>query len=317
MTDLKVIFMGTPDFAVPTLAALCAAPGIEVVAVYTQPPRRAGRGKRTRNTPVHQAAVERDIPVYTPVSLKAEGAIAEFAAISEDADAAVVVAYGLILPSAVLQAPRLGCFNLHGSILPRWRGAAPIQRAVMAGDAATGVCIMAMDEGLDTGAVYCCAEVPIGPATTAGDLHDQLAELGAPLMVETLRGVAAGRLRAQAQAEAGVTYASKIDKAEARLDWSLDAATLDCLIRGLSPAPGAWCEWQGERIKVLLAAPESGVKNAVPGTVLDDNLLVATGAGTTGEGALRLMRVQRAGKGVTSAVEFLRGNALGTGQVLE
>lgn len=309
MADLRVVFMGTPDFAVPTLAALCAAPGIEVIAVYTQPPRQAGRGKRTRPTPVHHAAQERDIPLFTPATLKTAAAGQEFASLG--ADAAVVVAYGLILPSAVLEAPRLGCFNLHGSLLPRWRGAAPLQRAVMAGDGATGVCIMAMDEGLDTGAVYGRAEVPIGPHTTAGDLHDQLAALGAPMMVETLGAVAAGRLTAEPQPEDGVTYASKIDKAEARIDWGLDAPTLDRMIRGLSPFPGAWCEWQGDRIKVLLAMPEAGVNTAAPGTVLDDNLLIATG-----NGALRLLRVQRAGKGVVTAADFLRGNALVAGERL-
>ena len=309
MADLRVVFMGTPDFAVPTLAALCAAPGIEVIAVYTQPPRQAGRGKRTRPTPVHHAAQERDIPLFTPATLKTAAAGQEFASLG--ADAAVVVAYGLILPSAVLEAPRLGCFNLHGSLLPRWRGAAPLQRAVMAGDGATGVCIMAMDEGLDTGAVYGRAEVPIGPHTSAGDLHDQLAALGAPMMVETLGAVAAGRLTAEPQPEDGVTYASKIDKAEARIDWGLDAPTLDRMIRGLSPFPGAWCEWQGDRIKVLLAMPEAGVNTAAPGTVLDDNLLIATG-----NGALRLLRVQRAGKGVVTAADFLRGNALVAGERL-
>lgn len=309
MADLRVVFMGTPDFAVPTLAAICAAPGIEVIAVYTQPPRQAGRGKRTRPTPVHHAAQERDIPLFTPATLKTAAAGQEFASLG--ADAAVVVAYGLILPSAVLEAPRLGCFNLHGSLLPRWRGAAPLQRAVMAGDGATGVCIMAMDEGLDTGAVYGRAEVPIGPHTTAGDLHDQLAALGAPMMVETLGAVAAGRLTAEPQPEDGVTYASKIDKAEARIDWGLDAPTLDRMIRGLSPFPGAWCEWQGDRIKVLLAMPEAGVNTAAPGTVLDDNLLIATG-----NGALRLLRVQRAGKGVVTAADFLRGNALVAGERL-
>lgn len=309
MADLRVVFMGTPDFAVPTLAALCAAPGIEVIAVYTQPPRQAGRGKRTRPTPVHHAAQERDIPLFTPATLKTAAAGQEFASLG--ADAAVVVAYGLILPSAVLEAPRLGCFNLHGSLLPRWRGAAPLQRAVMAGDGATGVCIMAMDEGLDTGAVYGRAEVPIGPHTTAGDLHDQLAALGAPMMVETLGAVAAGRLTAEPQPEDGVTYASKIDKAEARIDWGLDAPTLDRMIRGLSPFPGAWCEWQGDRIKVLSAMPEAGVNTAAPGTVLDDNLLIATG-----NGALRLLRVQRAGKGVVTAADFLRGNALVAGERL-
>ncbi|NQV58797.1 MAG: methionyl-tRNA formyltransferase, partial [Alphaproteobacteria bacterium] len=227
-------------------------------------------------------------------------------------DAAVVVAYGLILPAAILQAPRLGCFNLHGSILPRWRGAAPIQRAVMAGDAVTGVCVMVMDEGLDTGPVLLRADLPIGREATAGELHDQLAELGAPMMVEALRGVASGRLQAQPQSNDGVTYAKKIDKAEARIDWRQAAAALDCLIRGLSPFPGAWCEWQGNRIKILLAGPEKGREGAAPGTVLDDGLLIACG-----EGALRLTRLQRSGREAMAAADFLRGTPLRPGDELD
>jgi len=310
MAELRVVFMGTPDFAVPTLAALRAADGIEVVAVYSQPPRQAGRGKQPRRTAIHDAALAHDIPVHTPASLRSTEAQAEFRALG--ADAAVVVAYGLILPAAILQAPRLGCFNLHGSILPRWRGAAPIQRAVMAGDAVTGVCVMVMDEGLDTGPVLLRADLPIGREATAGELHDQLAALGAPMMVEALRGVASGRLQAQPQSNDGVTYAKKIDKAEARIDWRQAAAALDCLIRGLSPFPGAWCEWQGNRIKILLAGPEKGREGAAPGTVLDDGLLIACG-----EGALRLTRLQRSGREAMAAADFLRGTPLRPGDELD
>jgi methionyl-tRNA formyltransferase len=311
MADLRIIFMGTPDFAVPTLAALQAADGVEVVAVYSQPPRQAGRGRQPRRTAVHDAALSYGIPVHTPASLKTAEAQAEFCALG--ADAGVVVAYGLILPAAILDAPRLGCFNLHGSLLPRWRGAAPIQRAVMAGDPVTGVCVMAMDEGLDTGPVLLRAEWPIGGQATAGDLHDQLSELGAPMMVEALRGAANGQLQAKPQIDDGVTYAKKIDKTEARIDWRLGAVALDRLIRGLSPFPGAWCEWQGGRIKVLLARPETsgpGEAGAAPGTVLDDDLLIACG-----EGALRLSRLQRSGKAAMAAADFLRGNPLQPGDV--
>ncbi len=303
MAKLRVIFMGTPDFAVPTLDALCRAADMDVIAVYTQPPRPAGRGRKHRPTAIHAAALAHDIPIHTPTSLKAAETQAGFAALG--ADAAVVVAYGLILPAAILRAPRLGCFNLHGSLLPRWRGAAPIQRAVMAGDRVTGVCVMAMDEGLDTGPELLRAEQPIGRQDTAGDLHDRLAEIGAPLMLEALRGVAGGQLTAQPQPEVGVTYAKKIEKAEARIDWHGQAAELDCLIRGLAPFPGAWCEWRGERIKVLLAEPVPGDGDELPGEVLDDNLLIACGAGS-----LRLLKLQRPGKGVMPAADFLRGTAI-------
>ncbi len=310
MADLRVVFMGTPDFAVPTLAALRAADGIEVVAVYSQPPRQAGRGKRLRLTPIHAAALVHDIPVYTPASLKSAEAQAEFHALA--ADAAVVVAYGLILPAAILQAPRLGCFNLHGSLLPRWRGAAPIQRALMAGDPVTGVCIMAMDEGLDTGAVLLRAEQSIAAEVTAGVLADQLAEMGAPMMVEALRRAAGGQLQARAQPKAGATYANKIEKSEARIDWHRPAVELDRLIRGLSPSPGAWCEWQGARIKVLLARPETGPEGAAPGTVLDEDLLIACGSG-----ALRLLRLQRSGRQALASADFQRGSPLQPGDELQ
>jgi methionyl-tRNA formyltransferase len=310
MAKLRLIFMGTPDFAVATFEALCAAGDMDVIAVYTQPPRQAGRGRKLRPTAVHQAADSHDIPVHTPASLKSAEAQADFAGLK--ADAAAVVAYGLILPPAILDAPRLGCFNLHGSLLPRWRGAAPIQRAVMAGDKVTGVCVMAMDEGLDTGPELLRAEHPIGATDTAGTLHDDLAQLGAPLMVRALRGVADGTLLARTQPEAGITYASKIDKSEARIDWRLGAGELDGLIRGLAPAPGAWFMWNGERIKVLLGEPQKKLGEGPPGTVLDDGLTVACG-----EGALRLLRLQRPGKGVMDAADCLRGMNLLPGAQFE
>lgn len=310
MVKLRVVFMGTPDFAVPTLNVFVGAEDVDVVAVYTQPPRQAGRGKKLRPTTIHQAAQVHDIPVHTPASLKTPEAQAAFAALN--ADAAIVVAYGLILPPAILQAPRLGCFNLHGSLLPRWRGAAPIQRAVMAGDKVIGVCVMAMDEGLDTGPELLRTEIPIGPGDTAGDLHDRLALIGAPLMVEALHGVSNGDLASQPQPGDGITYAAKIDKTEARLDWRYPADALDCLIRGLSPTPGAWCEWQGERIKILLAEPVQDSHDAAPGTVRDDGLLIACG-----NGSLRLLKLQRPGKGVMTAADFQRGRPLVSGSRLD
>lgn len=290
--------MGTPDFAVPTLTALIAS-GHDIAVVYSQPPRAAGRGKQPRPSPVQRVAESHGIEVRTPDQLKDSEAQAAFAEL--DLDAAVVVAYGLILPPPILAAPRLGCLNLHASLLPRWRGAAPIQRAIMAGDAETGVAVMQMEAGLDTGSVFLEERVAIGPQTTAGDLHDQLARLGAPLMVEALAGLADGRLTPRPQAESGVTYADKIDKSEARIDWSRPAAALDCLIRGLSPFPGAWFEQDGARIKVLLAEPVTDI-SGTPGTAMDDRLTVACGAG-----ALRLLELQRAGKAPMSADALLRG----------
>ncbi len=253
MANLNVVFLGTPDFALPTLHALLAAPDVDVIATYTQPPRKAGRGKSLRPSAVHRAAQGYNIPVYTPVSLKGGDVQGEFADL--DADAAVVVAYGLILPQPILTAPRLGCLNLHGSLLPRWRGAAPIQRAIMAGDDITGVCIMLMDEGLDTGLELLRIERKIHPSDTAGDLHDDLASLGAPLMLEALRGVSTGILTAKAQPRTGITYASKIDKAETHINWRLSSVELDRLIRSVSPWPGMLCQWKNERIKSLLAKP--------------------------------------------------------------
>jgi len=308
---LKIVFMGTPDFSVPTLEAIIAA-GHQVAAVYSRAPRPAGRGMTDRKSPVHAFAEASAIPVRTPKSLKGEAEQAAFAALG--ADAAVVVAYGLILPRPVLDAPRLGCFNLHASRLPRWRGAAPIQRAIMAGDRETAVAIMRMEEGLDTGPVCAAEAVPIGPDTTAGELHDELARRGAALMVRALGDLETGRLIATPQPAEGVTYAAKIDKAEARIDFSRPASEVHNLIRGLSPFPGAWFEatppgGDKERIKVLRSTVADA--RAEPGQVLDDALTIACG-----EGAVRLAEVQRAGKRAMTAAEFLRGFALPKGSRL-
>lgn len=301
---MRVVFMGTPDFSVPVLDALLAA-GHEVVAVYCQPPRPAGRGKKDRPSPVQACAEALGLPVRHPVSLRDMGAQAEFAALR--ADVAVVVAYGLILPQAVLDAPARGCLNIHASLLPRWRGAAPIHRAIMAGDAETGVCIMQMEAGLDTGPVLLQEAVKIGAQETTGQLHDRLSSLGARLIVEVLARL--DDLRAVPQPEAGVTYAAKIDKSEARVDWSRPAAEVDRLIRGLSPFPGAWCEVGGERIKLLGSAMAEG--QGAPGVVLDAALTVACGTG-----AVRLLRLQRAGRAAQDANEFLRGMPLPRGTQL-
>jgi methionyl-tRNA formyltransferase len=303
--SLRLAFMGTPDFAVPTLAALIAR-GHDIVCVYSQPPRPKGRGYGTEPSPVAKLAEERGIDVRTPVSLRTPQAQEDFRAL--DLDAAVVVAYGLILPKAVLDVPRHGCFNLHGSLLPRWRGAAPLQRAIMAGDAETGVMVMRMDEGLDTGPVALTERTPVG-RKTYGALHDELAATGARLMGDAMSLLARGELRLSAQPEDGATYAKKIEKAEARIAWTKSAAELDCLIRGLSPVPGAWCEVRGERLKILLAEPVEGT--GAPGAVLDGRLTIATGGG-----ALRLLKVQRAGRGAMEPIEFLRGFPLAPGDRL-
>ena len=299
---MRLAFMGTADFAVPVLRALARpeheGAGHTIVRVYTRPPRPAGRGKALRPSPVQVAAEALGIPVATPRSFRDGQVLADFAAL--ECDAAVVVAYGLILPQAALDAPRLGCLNLHASLLPRWRGAAPIQRAIMAGDAATGVCVMQMEAGLDTGPVLARRATPIGPEDTARTLHDRLAEIAAALIAETLPALAAGTLTPAPQPEAGVTYAHKIDKAEAQIDWTRSATALGAHIRGLSPAPGAWCEIGGERVKLLMARPEDGA--GAPGEALDDHLLIACGAG-----ALRPVTLQRAGKGAMDAATFLHG----------
>ena len=301
---MRLIFMGTPDFSVSALDALVKA-GHEIACVYTQPPRPAGRGKHPRPSPVQLRAEALGLPVRSPSSLRDPAEQAAFAAL--DADAAVVVAYGLILPQAVLDAPARGCFNIHASLLPRWRGAAPIQRAIMAGDAETGVCIMAMEAGLDTGPVLLRGAIPIGPNDSAGDLHDRLSTLGAGLIVEALDRL--DDLVAEPQPEAGVTYAEKIDKAEARIDWTRPAAEIDRMIRGLAPYPGAWTMIDGERVKLLLAEPAVGA--GAPGLVLDAAPTIACGSG-----ALRLLRLQRAGKAPLEASEFQRGRAIVPGQVL-
>jgi methionyl-tRNA formyltransferase len=300
---LRLIFMGTPDFSVPTLRALAAA-GHEIAAVYTREAKPAQRGMAMQVTPVERAARALSLPVLTPKTLRSDDAQAAFAA--HKADAAVVVAYGLILPKAVLDAPRLGCFNVHASLLPRWRGAAPINRAVMAGDAASGVSIMKMDEGLDTGAVALEERVAIGADMTAGDLHDALSEIGARAMVAALGQVERGALTLTPQPEAGVTYAQKISKAETRIDWAKPAAEVHNHIRGLSPFPGAWFELGGVRVKVLRSTLGQG--SGTPGTALDDRLTIACG-----DGAVRLVEVQRAGKQPMAADDFLRGTPVPRG----
>jgi len=286
---LKIVFMGTPDFAVPILEAIHAA-GHTIVAVYSQPPRPAGRGMALTPSPVHRRAEALGLEVVTPLSLKGEEAAEAFRA--HGADVGVVVAYGLLLPVAILEAPRFGCLNLHGSKLPRWRGAAPIQRAVMAGDPTTAVEVMRMEKGLDTGPVAMSAETPIGPDETTQDLHDRLAALGAELMVKVLAALEAGTFVTTPQAEEGVTYAKKIDKAEARIDWTKPAAEIHDTARGLSPFPGAWCEvavgGRTERLKLLRTTRAEGT--GAPGEILDRDGRIACGAG-----ALRLVEVQRAG----------------------
>lgn len=293
---MKVVFMGTPDFSVPALEAVAARH--EVLAVYTQPPRPAGRGKGLRPTPVHARAEALGLPVRHPASLKSAEAQAEFAALG--ADVAVVVAYGLILPQAVLDAPRLGCVNIHASLLPRWRGAAPIHRAVMAGDARTGISIMRMEAGLDTGPVLLAEATGIGAEETTAALHDRLAAMGARMIVAALEDLP--DLPAVPQPEAGVTYATKIDKAEARIDWSRPAVEVDRLIRGLSPFPGAWCLFGEERVKLLGSRLAAG--EGAPGTVLH-GLTIACGTG-----AVEVTLAQREGKKPLPQADFLRGAAL-------
>ncbi|AXT35400.1 methionyl-tRNA formyltransferase [Phaeobacter sp. LSS9] len=292
---MRIVFMGTPDFSVPVLNALVEA-GHEIAAVYCQPPRPAGRGKKDRPTPVHARAEALGLEVLHPVSLKDAQQQVEFAELN--ADVAVVVAYGLILPQAVLDAPRQGCLNIHASLLPRWRGAAPIHRAIMAGDAQTGVCIMQMEAGLDTGPVLMREATDIGAEETTAELHDRLSEMGANLIVRALTQLPG--LTPEVQPDDGVTYAHKIDKAEARVDWTRPASEVDQQIRGLSPFPGAWCEIDGQRVKLLASRVVDGAGAA--GKVLDDALRVACG-----EGAIELLKLQRAGKGAQAREIFLRG----------
>jgi methionyl-tRNA formyltransferase len=303
---MRLVFMGTPDFAVPTLLEIIGRDH-EVAAVYNRAPKPAGRGMELQLTPVEREARRFNIPVLTPKTLRTDEALETFRA--HKADAAVVVAYGLILPAAILEAVPLGCFNLHASLLPRWRGAAPINRAVMAGDAESGVMVMRMAEGLDTGPVAMAERLPIGATMTAGELHDALAPLGADLMVRALGALERGTLRLTPQADAGVTYAAKIDKSETRVDWTKSWKAVHDHCRGLSPFPGAWFELPGAqpaRIKVLRTARGEGA--GAPGTVLDGNLTIACG-----EGAVQLLEIQRAGKQPMKAEDFLRGTAVAPG----
>jgi len=302
--SLRLVFLGTPDFAVASLARI-VEDGFDVAAVYSQPPRRAGRGMGLRDSPVARFAQAHGLPVRTPASLKPSDEQDAFASLQ--ADAAVVVAYGLLLPAAILEAPRLGCYNVHASRLPRWRGAAPIQRAVMAGDAVTGVSIMRMTQGLDEGPVCLAEALPIVPGTTAGALHDELAAIGANLMSRALAGLAAGGLDCTVQPTEGVTYARKIDKSETRIDFAQRPEAVLHHIHGLSPHPGAWFTLpSGPRVKVLKAEASEG--SGPPGTVLDDALSVACG-----QRAVRLLVLQREGKSPAEAPDFLRGLAVAPG----
>jgi methionyl-tRNA formyltransferase len=304
---LRLVFMGTPQFAVPTLSALVGQ-GHDVAAVYTQPPRGAGRGMATRRSPVHEAAEGFGLAVRTPASLRSEGEAAELASLRPDV--VVVVAYGQILPRPVLDVPKDACLNLHASLLPRWRGAAPIERAIMAGDLETGVMVMRMEAGLDTGPIALVERVAIGADATAGELAERLSRRGADLMARALAALSGGLLNFTPQSEAGVTYAKKIDKSETRIDWTRPAAEVHNHIRGLSPDPGAWFEADfgkgPERVRVLRSTRAEGL--AAPGTVLDDRLAVACG-----DGALRLLELQRAGKQPLKAEAFLRGSPIAAG----
>ncbi|MEO1964035.1 methionyl-tRNA formyltransferase [Hyphomonas sp.] len=306
---LRIAFMGSPDIAVDVLKALIAA-GHEIACVYSQPPRPTGRGKKLTSTPVHAYAESQGLEVRTPKSLKKAPEQEAFAAL--ELDAAVVVAYGLILPQAILDAPRLGCLNMHASILPRWRGAAPIQRAIMAGDDETGVDAMLMDAGLDTGPVLASRRTPITTEDTAGSVHDRLAGLAAELAPTALAGLADGSLTPQPQPEEGITYAHKLGPADQKVDWNRPAREVDCHIRGLSPFPGAWCNWlqpgdeSPTRLK-LLGARRSGQETSAPaGMVLDDNLLVACGDG----GTVRITRLQKPGGKPLDAGRFLNGQPI-------
>src|SRR5437667_674449 len=301
---LRLIFMGTPEFAVPTLLELVAH-GHEIAAVYTRAAKPAGRGMKLQPSPVEREARRLDIPVLTPTTLKTSEALETFRA--HNADAAVVVAYGMILPQAILDAPPLGCFNLHGSLLPRWRGAAPINRAIMEGDAESGVMVMKMDVGLDTGDVAMAERLAISDAMTAGDLHDALATLGADLMVRAMGALERGKLQLTKQSDVGVSYAAKIDKAETRIDWNTPARAVLRHIHGLSPFPGAWCEMPiaDELLRVKILRCELAAGKGEPGELLGQRLTVACG-----DGAIRIVELQRAGKAPMKADEFLRGTPL-------
>lgn len=303
---MKIVFMGTPEFSVPVLQSLVDA-GHEIVCVYCQPPRPAGRGKKDRPTPVHTRALELGLDIRHPTSLKSVEEQSEFAALN--ADVAVVVAYGLLLPQPVLDAPKFGCLNIHASLLPRWRGAAPIHRAIMSGDQKTGICIMQMEAGLDTGPVLLTAEMDIHPTDTTAILHDRLSEQGAGLIVEALDTLP--NLHAVPQPSEGVTYAHKIDKSEARIDWSQSAIEVDRQIRGLSPFPGAWFQVGDDRIKALASEVAPNVSGP-SGQVMSDDFVIACGSG-----ALRILTAQRSGKSAQSAEIFLRGYPLVTGQAVD
>lgn len=302
---MRIAFMGTPEFAVPTLKALVEA-GHDVPAVYTQPPRRAGRGKLERPTPIALCAEELGLQIHTPLNFKDRTDREAFAALN--LDVAVVVAYGLILPQGVLDAPKHGCFNLHASLLPRWRGAAPIHRAIMAGDAETGVCVMRMAAGLDTGPVALTARTTIADDDTTQSLHDRLSTLGSQLIVKALKQLSSGDLILTDQPENGV-YAAKIEKTEARIDWTVPAAEVDRKIRGLSPFPGAWFELDGKRVKVLQS--RLGEADGEPGVVADEELSVCCG-----KRSVQLIRLQQAGKSPMNAREFLRGSPVPVGKHL-
>tara|TARA_Y100001934_G_scaffold41797_1_gene50195 strand:+ start:21175 stop:22155 length:981 start_codon:yes stop_codon:yes gene_type:complete len=305
MSGLRLAFMGTPEFALPSLASLVKA-RYEIAAVYTQPPRPAGRGQKERFSPVHTWAADNGLSVRTPKSLLEKNEQAAFAAL--DVDMAVVAAYGKILPKSILNAPRLGCINVHASLLPRWRGAAPIQRAILAGDTETGISIMLMEESLDTGPVLCIKKMRIDAATNAGDLHDSLAVLGGRMICDALQGYAGQLIQPTSQDHAIATYAKKVEKVEARINWSAPALSVMRQVNAFSPRPGAWSRLGMERIKILAAHTETGLGES--GAVLDDNLLVACG-----DTALRLTRLQREGKRPVDAAEFLKGRAVKRGDV--
>ncbi len=300
---MRLSFMGTPDFSVPALQALIEA-GHEIVAVYTQPPRPAGRGYKLKNSPVHEAAVSAGIEVRTPKSLRTTESIEAFIALG--LDCAVVAAYGLILPEAILRAPRYGCINIHASLLPRWRGAAPIQRAIMAGDSETGIVTMAMDAGLDTGPMLLREVAPITPQTNGGSLHDQLAEIGARIIGPTLTGIEAGSLILTPQPSLGVTYAHKLTREDCWIDWKRSAVEIERQVRALSPFPKAWTSFGGEEFKV--GASQLEARQGNPGELLDDKLLVGTG-----KGAIRVQALQRPGKAMMDAASFLRGYPMPAG----
>ncbi len=304
---LRIIFMGTPVFSVPTLQALLSSRH-HVVAVYSQPPRPSGRGHQVQRSAVHNLAASAGIPIFTPTTLKSKEEQALFA--SHKADIAIVIAYGLILPKAILEIPRMGCLNVHASLLPRWRGAAPIQRAIEAGDQETGITIMKMDEGLDTGPMLLKKSLPITPETTAASLHDALSEMGAPLLLEALEAYIPGALHPIPQPTQGITYAAKLTREEAQINWHDPADVWVRKIQALTPWPGVWFDHEGTRIKVLAAEAIPNVKE-IPGTVLDSQLTISCG-----EGALRIQTLQRPGGGALDAASFLRGYSLPIGTVL-